>query len=366
MDSHVNSPDSAARVDAYGDEALPDLTSGLMWIATAVFGVTALAFPGSSSAHMGWAVGVGGFALAWGCFSVWLGLSGRTMSIERRAVVTAATLPVVALALWATGGATSFLQPVMLLTALFIAYFFPPRLVWPLVFLFVGAFGSPLLYDPAAIRVGYPARLLMFAMAVSCATAAMGVLKRRLLRAEARQRTMAERDPLTGVSNRRSFDSSLARALEEIRPLPGEAPAGNVALIVFDFNDFKRINDLHGHPVGDAVLSSVADACRHVVRDGDCLARIGGDEFALIAPGAGQEGVRRVVAGLDEVISRAQMPSGVGSVEATFGWAVAPDDGLDARELFRHADERLLERKRGTRRQRGRIRVGEAVAGTAI
>ena len=187
----------------------------------------------------------------------------------------------------------------------------------------------------------------MFAVAVICATSAMGILKRRLLRAEAHQRSMAERDPLTGVHNRRTFDRALAAALDT-------GQGAGVALVVFDFNDFKLINDVHGHPVGDTVLNSVADACSAVVRDGDCLARIGGDEFALIAPGAGHEGVSRVVAGLDEVIAHAPMPPGVGSVRATFGWAVAPDDGHAADELFRRADQRLLERKRGRPRRRAR------------
>jgi diguanylate cyclase (GGDEF)-like protein len=182
----------------------------------------------------------------------------------------------------------------------------------------------------------------------------MGVLKRRLLHAEARQRAMAERDPLTGVHNRRSFDNALANALDDA--------STSVALIVFDFNDFKLINDVHGHPVGDSVLSAVADACRDVVRDGDCLARIGGDEFALIAPGAGQDGVRRVVAGLDEVIAQAQIPAGVGSVEATFGWAVSPDDGSDCQELFHRADQRLLERKRVGRSPHRAIRLTAASA----
>ena len=80
------------------------------------------------------------------------------MSIGTRASVTAGMMPVVALALWATGGAHSYLQPVLLFTALFIAYFFPPRLAWPLVALFCGAFFSPLAYDPQAIELGYPAR----------------------------------------------------------------------------------------------------------------------------------------------------------------------------------------------------------------
>jgi diguanylate cyclase (GGDEF)-like protein len=338
----------SARLDhAYGDGALPDLVSGAMWTATAIFGLVALALPGTTRVHLVSALAVAAFALAWGCVSLWLGARGHTMSVELRAAVTAAVMPLVAFALWATGGSGSFIQPVLLLTVLFVAYFFPPRLAGLLSVLYVLCYATPLLYDDRALDAGYPARVLMFAIAVTCATGAMAVLKRRLLWAEATQRDLAERDPLTGVHNRRSFDRALAHALH--------GRETNVALVVFDFNDFKLINDDHGHPVGDAVLSAVADACRDVVRDGDCLARIGGDEFALIAPGAGPDGVERVVAGLDGVISRAQMPAGVGQVEATFGWAVSPGDGIDSKELFRMADERLIERKRGGRRPRGAI-----------
>jgi len=167
---------------------------------------------------------------------------------------------------------------------------------------------------------------------------------------------MAERDALTGVQNRRSFDRALAAALERA------SQSWHVALIVFDFNDFKLINDEHGHPAGDAVLSAAADACHAVVREGDCLARIGGDEFALIAPGAGEEGVNRVVAALDEVIARAPMPPGVGPVRATFGWAVAPGDGQTPGELFRCADQRLLDRKRVRRAPSREMRVAAQVS----
>jgi diguanylate cyclase (GGDEF)-like protein len=334
---------------AHGDGPLPDLTSGLMWTATALFGLLALALPGTTHVHLAAALAVAGFALAWGCASFWLGLGGHTMSIHARAWFTAAVMPLVAYGLWATGGSGSFIQPVLLLTVLFIAYFFPPRLAAPLSALYVLCYSTPLLYDDRALDAGYPARVLMFAIAVTCATGAMGVLKRRLLRAEATQRDLAERDPLTGVHNRRSFDRALAHALY--------GSEEDVALVVFDFNDFKLINDEHGHPVGDSVLSAVANACRKVVRDGDCLARIGGDEFALIAPGAGAEGVQRVVAGLDEVISSAEMPDGVGPVQATFGWAVSPSDAVDSGELFRMADARLLERKRGVGRPRGPIHI---------
>jgi diguanylate cyclase len=146
---------------------------------------------------------------------------------------------------------------------------------------------------------------------------------------------MAERDPLTGVLNRRSFDAALEAALP-----------GTVALVLFDFNDFKIINDVWGHPVGDEVLRTVVRAADSVIRDADSLARIGGDEFALVAPGAGTTGVARLLDSLDEAIRDADVPTGVGPVLATFGWAVAPDDTSDATELLRLADDRLIERKR--------------------
>jgi diguanylate cyclase (GGDEF)-like protein len=321
-----------------GDGPLPDLTSGAMWLATAAAGLVALALPGAERAHLAWTLALAAFAAAWGAFSLWMGLTHRTMAIGVRAVVTAMMMPIVGLALWATGGADSFLQPVLLFTALFIGYFFEARYAWPLLALFVGAFASPLVYDAHASAVGYPSRTLTFAVAVIGGAVAVQFLKRRLVLAEAHQRTMAQRDPLTGLRNRRAFDHALARAIDRC------------ALVVFDFDGFKAINDTHGHPVGDAVLRAVAEACEAVVREGDCLARIGGDEFALIAPSSGSAGVERIIAALGEAVEGAVMPEGVDTVSASFAWAVAPYDTPDPAELFRLADARLLERKRRVRR----------------
>src|SRR5215217_1388650 len=195
----------------WDDGPLPDLTSGVMWSATGLLGAAVLLLPAPNGTHVEIALIMAAFAVGWGLFSLWMASRGRGMTVGWRALVTATTMPIVAVSLWATGGATSFLQPVMIFTALFISYFFPPRLAWPLNVLFVYAFATPLFYDDRVMEVGYPARLAMFALATAGATVAIHYLKGRLVRAELYQRTMAERDPLTSLSNRRAFDAALGR-----------------------------------------------------------------------------------------------------------------------------------------------------------
>jgi diguanylate cyclase (GGDEF)-like protein len=326
--------------DPYDDGPLPDLTSGLMWIATGLMGAVAQALPGTTQAHLGWVLGLCGFAIAWGAFSVFAGLRGWTMALKLRAVVTALMMPVVGVAIWATGGATSYLLPILLFTGLFIGWFFPPRMAWPLVVLFLVAYGSPLFYDADAIDTTFPARLFAFSVAVVGQTAAIQFLKLRLVRAELRQRGYAEMDPLTAISNRRGFDQALARA---------EESEERYALVLFDFDDFKTINDEHGHPTGDIVLRTVAHAAQTAVRRGDTLARIGGDEFAVIAPGAEQHGAERLVRALGAGIDAAAMPEGIGDVGVTFAWAVYPGDAADGDSLLSQADQRLLANKRAAK-----------------
>ncbi|MEA2330217.1 MAG: hypothetical protein QOH58_355 [Thermoleophilaceae bacterium] len=322
--------------DPYDDGPLPDLTSGLMWLATGVMGLALQALPGTVDEHTGWVLGLCAFAIAWGATSIFLGVRAWSMPIRVRAAVTAATMPIVGLGLWASGGANSWLQPVLFFTALFLAWFFPPRLAWPLVVLFLTAYASPLLYDPDAVSVAYPARMAAFSVAVIGQTIAMHILKRRLVRAEMRQRTIAELDPLTGVSNRRGFDVAMARAEEQDE---------QYALILFDLDEFKSINDQKGHPTGDIVLRTVAHTAQAVVRQGDCLARIGGDEFAVIAPGSERAGVERLVETLAAEIEAAPMPDGLERVGVTFAWALATEGAAGAGLLSR-ADQRLLARKR--------------------
>ena len=94
-------------------------------------------------------------------------------------------------------------------------------------------------------------------------------------------RSESERDGLTGILNRRAFDRHLADLLARNTVKPQ-----TFALLMIDIDDFKRINDTHGHLTGDSVLAAVVNKCRQSVRGEDVLARYGGEEFAIILEGA--------------------------------------------------------------------------------
>ena len=90
---------------------------------------------------------------------------------------------------------------------------------------------------------------------------------------------LSSRDPLTGVWNRRQFDVALTSEIDRV------ARAGEPALVLMiDIDHFKSVNDQHGHAAGDVVLKEVAQALRECIRPMDTLARVGGEEFAMILP----------------------------------------------------------------------------------
>jgi diguanylate cyclase len=93
---------------------------------------------------------------------------------------------------------------------------------------------------------------------------------------------LSSRDALTGLSNRRAFDLALAREVDRV------ARSGEPALLLtLDIDHFKRVNDTHGHPAGDQVIRAVAGALLECVRPMDLVARVGGEEFAIILPNCG-------------------------------------------------------------------------------
>ncbi len=153
-------------------------------------------------------------------------------------------------------------------------------------------------------------------------------------------------DALTGVWNRRHFDEQLERVLNEVDRF--EQPC---ALIICDIDFFKKVNDTHGHDAGDVVLMQVADVLRAGVRTVDVCARLGGEEFALLLPQTSVEGAVELAERLRERVAALAVSHAGVTMRVTVSLGVstyapgAPGKAL----LFKRADERLYEAKRGGR-----------------
>jgi diguanylate cyclase (GGDEF)-like protein len=186
---------------------------------------------------------------------------------------------------------------------------------------------------PVAIRLANEAAYLIV-LGVAMAGLA------QLQRTQADLERLATRDELTGALNARAFAERLAQELERNqrykRPL---------AILYLDLDDFKAVNDQHGHQTGDAVLRLVANATRRAVRQSDIVARLGGDEFAVLMPetdgGVAEAAATRLASGIRTVFQ------GTPSVTASIG-LVSTANVVDARpeELLRRADQAMYEAKR--------------------
>jgi diguanylate cyclase (GGDEF)-like protein len=151
-------------------------------------------------------------------------------------------------------------------------------------------------------------------------------------------RRLATQDSLTGATNRRGFMDRLLRAQSE-----AEAQAEPLSLVMVDLDHFKRINDEHGHGVGDAVLREVAHRMRRQIRRADLLGRLGGEEFAILLPDTDLAGARTQAEHLMIALRSQPFPT-VGTVTASLG--VAQWNGREAASSWLHrADLALYEAK---------------------
>ena len=149
-------------------------------------------------------------------------------------------------------------------------------------------------------------------------------------------------DALTGLPNRTNFDRELKAALTAIRQFEGK-----LAVMFFDLDRFKTINDTLGHDMGDLLLQNVVERLHKCVREGDVISRWGGDEFTLLLPQIGcRQDVTLVASRILEIL---QPPFNLNGhklrVTSSIGIAIYPDDGEDAETLLKNADVALYQAK---------------------
>ncbi|HEU5337743.1 MAG TPA: EAL domain-containing protein, partial [Sulfuricaulis sp.] len=158
-------------------------------------------------------------------------------------------------------------------------------------------------------------------------------------------------DPLTGLYNRRHFDSQLEIILSD--HLPKNLA---VCLLLIDLDGFKFINDTYGHPFGDEVLRTTAQLLKQQVRRNDYIARLAGDEFAMVLKNTDIENATRIAQKLHDSINDTRIPLPVGhmQLQSSMGVAEAPTHGTNAQDLVSAADVALYHSKR---RGRNRIEV---------
>ncbi|WP_345855090.1 sensor domain-containing diguanylate cyclase [Shewanella algae] len=164
-------------------------------------------------------------------------------------------------------------------------------------------------------------------------------LQRELLGLNHKLKQLSETDELTGLANRRPFTESLARLL---------ASKEEGALIMLDVDHFKAFNDCFGHPAGDRVLQRLAQAMRKALPERALLARVGGEEFALVLPGVDRRQAEGVAETLLTQVRELQITHGsapAGIVTISLGLALLTQNTRDLSEVIRVADKALYQAK---------------------
>jgi len=155
----------------------------------------------------------------------------------------------------------------------------------------------------------------------------------------ARLEHQAETDALTGLYNHRAFHDRLRQAL-----LQASAAHDTVALVMLDLDDFKKVNDVYGHGVGDQLLHQVADVLRASVRTTDVVCRVGGEEFAVILPSGDLRSSTALAQRIGEQLGTLEAEA-VGRLTVSTGIAVGPENAANPRELVACAEVAMMTAK---------------------
>jgi diguanylate cyclase (GGDEF)-like protein len=227
------------------------------------------------------------------------------------------------------GGIASPFTVLLFLTQAFAAVFYPPRLVFLAAAMnVVGLTAIAMLGEPYEFTATLFVAAALVGTSLLCAWAAINaaVQRRELARA-------SRTDPLTGCLNRLGLEERLAQEVAR-----AERAEASFALVVVDLDDFKRVNDDHGHAAGDELLCDIVNAMAEVVRGMDAIGRLGGDEFALIFPEATPAEVVTLVKRVQRAVDHL--------APCSLGGACYPQDGGSADAIIAFADHEMYRHKR--------------------
>jgi diguanylate cyclase (GGDEF)-like protein len=155
----------------------------------------------------------------------------------------------------------------------------------------------------------------------------------------ARLEHQARTDSLTGLFNHSVFYERLLHALQE-----SSRTHMPLALLMLDIDDFKHVNDVHGHAAGDELLRFLAEALRAIVRPEDAICRLGGEEFAVVMDGCGGEDAVRVADRVQSRLAAVDFP-GIGRMTVSVGLALGPEHAANPRELAACAEAAMMTAK---------------------
>ncbi|MFN3579933.1 MAG: diguanylate cyclase [Pseudomonas sp.] len=180
------------------------------------------------------------------------------------------------------------------------------------------------------------------------------LMEQELTAAKQLAEALAHTDELTGLNNRRAFFNMGLQAIRQ-----GFRAKAPTSLLTFDIDHFKHINDNFGHAVGDCVLAAISTTLVPLIREADILARIGGEEFAVLMPATDEQQAQRLAERLRAAIEALRLPVIEGSLRCTasFGLASSVDSSLDLDTLLSIADHAMYSAKQGGR---NRIEGGSA------
>jgi len=305
-----------------------------LWLTAALVTSVGLLVPGAVTRHWQLELIVATFMAAWGVICLLL-RSDRVGPLTFHAPALLA-LPVLALNIASTGGATSYLTYDLFFVVCYCAYFFSFRQALVYAALSGLTLAAPLLYDRNAVDDGLVIQLFTAVPAYIVLGVVMASAKSRLIRLRDAAHSLSLADPLTGLPNRRAFSDRIGMHIG------GQRADDSTGLMLIDLDDFKEANTAHGHPGGDRVLIETAEALRAAARAEDMVARLGGDEFAIVVHGVDAHGMRMLAERVLEAVraSGARLANELPGIRltASVGWAIHPDSADTLEELIAVAD----------------------------